>query len=380
MTISTSKRGVWVLDDTYKRVSSGFWAYNNDSDPGVSSYWIWGGETGDGTLDAKSSPVQLPGTWCRIGDGGNFAIKTDGTLWGWGASNYRGRLGDGTTISRSSPIQIPGTQWSRVVGNSIGLALKNDGTLWSWGYNTQGQIGDSTTVHKSSPVQVPGTLWCQVSTGYRQSSAMKTDGTLWTWGFSGDAQGQLGQNNQIPRSSPTQIPGTQWVDIDMQMSPVARKTDGTLWIWGNNFTGTLGNNLGGGAQYQCSPIQVPGTAWTDASSGSSSGRHVLATKNDGTLWSWGRNNYGQLGISTDTNRSSPVQVPGTQWSIIMAGGEQSHAIKTDGTLWAWGRGACGQLGINTANDRSSPIQVPGTSWSNVYKACNNTTMARKTNP
>jgi alpha-tubulin suppressor-like RCC1 family protein len=81
-----------------------------------------------------------------------------------------------------------------------------------------------------------------------------------------------------------------------------------------------------------SPVQIPGTSWSSISGG---GNISLATKTDGTLWSWGLNNYGQLGQNTTIDVSSPVQIPGTTWSSI-SGGTHSLATKTDGTLWSWG--------------------------------------------
>jgi alpha-tubulin suppressor-like RCC1 family protein len=93
--------------------------------------------------------------------------------------------------------------------------------------------------------------------------------------------------------------------------------------------------------------------------------HSLATKTDGTLWSWGLNSSGQLGQNTTTQFSSPVQIPGTSWSSISAGQFHSLATKTDNTLWSWGGNANGRLGQNDTTNVSSPIQIPGTSWSSI---------------
>ncbi|NBS70837.1 hypothetical protein EBT31_18315, partial [bacterium] len=141
--------------------------------------------------------------------------KTDGTLWVWGV-NDGGQLGHNNVIPYSSPRQIPGTQWSvyDASGSSDGrtsFAIKTDGTLWAWGYNYRGDLGqnDATTINRSSPTQIPGTQWNAVSANYRFAIGIKTDGTLWTWG--GQYGGSLGQNNNTtPRSSPVQVPGTQW--------------------------------------------------------------------------------------------------------------------------------------------------------------------------
>jgi len=83
------------------------------------------------------------------------ALKSNGTLWAWGANNY-GQLGDGTTLGKSSPIQVgSATDWQSVACDSEHtMALKSAGTLWAWGRNNYGQFGDGSTVNKSIPVQV----------------------------------------------------------------------------------------------------------------------------------------------------------------------------------------------------------------------------------
>ena len=134
---------------------------------------------------------------------------------------------------------------------------------------------------------------------------------------------------------------------------------GTLWVWGYNGQGQLGD---GTITERSSPVQIPGTSWNDITGGS---QHSLARKTDGTLWSWGYNVYGQLGDGTRTYRSSPVQIPGTSWNNVAGGSSHSLARKTDGTLWAWGVNEFGQLGDGTKTYRSSPIQIPGTSWNDI---------------
>ena len=100
------------------------------------------------------------------------------------------------------------------------------------------------------------------------------------------------------------------------------------------------------------------------------GAFSLAIKTDGTLWSWGHNSYGQLGIGiagSYQGRSSPVQIGAlTTWSKIAAGQRHSTAIKTDGTVWTWGWNEHGQLGLGDTTDRSSPVQVGSlTNWETI---------------
>ena len=337
--------------------------------------WSWGANT-NGTLGdnttvlIRSSPVQTVagGTNWKLVACGSFhaaAIKTDGTLWSWGTGL---RLGDNTTTNKSSPVQTisGGTNWKLVVcGGNHTAAIKTDGTLWLWGTNTYGQLGDNTSTNKSSPVQTVagGTNWKSVSGGSDHTAAIKTDGTLWTWGNS--FRGQLGDNSTTRRSSPVQTVagGTNWKLVAcVGEHTAAIKTNGTLWTWGYNNFGALGDNT---STSRSSPVQTvsAGTNWKSVSGGV---LYTAAIKTDGTLWTWGYNNFGQLGDNTIASRTSPVQtvVAGTNWKLVACGGEHTAAIKTDGTLWTWGRGANGQLGDNTSTSRSSPVQTvsAGTNW------------------
>jgi len=198
-----------------------------------------------------------------------------------------------------------------------------------------------------------------VSTGAR-SQGVKTDGTFWTWGFNN--YGALGQNAPNPSSlsSPTQIPGTNWSTnfaTSNSYASLAIKTDGTLWTWGVNTQGHLG--LNNRTNYS-SPVQVPGTTW--AAVEVSWNGIARATKTDGTLWSWGYNGKGALGLNDTTNRSSPTQVPGTDWPTDIRKLSTEGVIKTNGTFWSWGQNHRGQAAQNNNIAYSSPVQVPGTNW------------------
>jgi len=340
--------------------------------------WMWGeGYLGDGTTLHRSSPVQTisGGTdWAHVACGyyHTSATKTDGTLWGWG-SNWAGQLADGTTIDRSSPVQeiTGGTDWVYSgCGETFTLAIIYVaptipvGELWGAGQNIAGQLGDGTKTTRSSPVQTisGGTDWASVAGGVQHVAAIKTDGTLWLYG-AGSA-GQLGDNTTVGKSSPVQTisGGTDWAQAECATTATAAiKTDGTLWTWGTNIDGSLGYT----GPNTSSPTQTVsgGTDWAQVSCGQF---HMAAIKTDGTLWTWGRNSNGQLGDGTTTAKSSPTQTisGGTDWAEVSCGNDYVVAVKTDGTLWSWGSNNKGQLGNNTTTKKSSPIQTVagGTDW------------------
>ena len=339
------------------------------------------GRLGLNDIIFRSSPTQVPGTqWTGLSLDGSYAsaTKSDGSLWVWGYNSY-GELGQNTTPQYSSPIQIPGTQWSTasyekvsfVWNASIAFYRKTDGTLWGSGINsgTSGLLGLNDVVARSSPTQIPGTQWDKMGHSREGLTVTKTDGTLWFIGRNGDSYstGISGQNNAVQHSSPVQIPGTQWNQSTGGFGNMfATKTDGTLWAWGMNsalgaYLGLLGLN---DHVQRSSPTQIPGTQWSKVASATYA---TMAVKTDGTLWVWGRPISGETGLNTNTiARSSPTQIPGTQWtSKLISGRDNLGATKTDGTLWVWGKNIYGNLGINDVANRSSPTQVPGTQWNSI---------------
>jgi len=357
-----------------------WYGWENISNAGGYGMWAMGdGEYGtignntSGTSSRYSSPTQITGSWIAVSTQyfRTFGIKNDNTLWAWGFG-LDGSLGINTPSDTdySSPVQIPGTNWASISGQSRGImATKTDGTLWAWGSNVAGGLGQNTgspSIKFSSPVQIPGTTWDtddgKINAAYGFQHAIKTDGTLWAWGSGG--WGQLGENDDVDRSSPIQIPGTTWYRVSgSSNSALATKTDGTMWTMGYNSPAYA--NLGlNNTTPASSPTQIPGTTWSiPLCAGDSS----AAIKTDGTLWTWGRNQVGELGYNNITRYSSPVQVPGTTWSDVSMWGATTAALKSDGTLWGWGRNWAGGLGQNSRTYYSSPVQIPGTDWSKVSR-------------
>jgi len=303
----------------------------------------------------------------------NNSTKKSFKLFSWG-HGYNGQLGLNSQTTRSSPTQVPGTTWHVLADSGVSVtyaaaAVKSDGTLWIWGNPSEGGdflglLGPSIQTTRSSPIQIPGTTWADVQKGMKSFYATKTDGTLWAWGDNNRAT--LGQNNKTNYSSPIQIPGT-WAVGESKVAggnecAGAIKADGTMWTWGLNTEGQLGQNNKTGYS---SPKQIPGTTWNTISVNGS--QQFLATKTDGTLWAWGPNSSGELGQNDRTDRSSPIQIPGTTWSSC-GGGQSVLATKTDNTLWAWGSNTdYGLLGQNEGGSGggtrySSPVQIPGTNW------------------
>jgi hypothetical protein len=245
--------------------------------------------------------------------------------------------------------------------------------LWTWGSGSSSQLGNAvTTGNISTPVTTfaGGTNWKQVSSGGNHAAAIKTDGTLWTWGRG--ISGALGNASATDTSTPitTFAGGTNWKQVSGGVFYTAAiKTDGTLWVWGLGTNGRLGNAVTTGNISTPVTTFAGGTNWKQVSSGDS---HTAAIKTDGTLWTWGRNNSGQLGNASTTSVSTPVTTfaGGTNWKQVSSG-DHTAAIKTDGTLWTWGAGNFAVLG-NAAlpATMSTPVTTfaGGTNWKQVISS------------
>lgn len=338
-------------------------------------------QLGDGTIVSKSSPIQITNAydWATISCGVGFtgAIKTDANLYMWGA-NLVGQIGNNTILDISMPTQVMTDKKFKHLycGNINSVAIDTDGKLWAWGANFNGHLGDNTTKSRSSPVQTVtgGNTWIYASCSLTNSAGVKRDGTLWTWGE--NSSGNLGINKGLSYTGPAVISvsspiqtiagGNNWSTVHCGGGfMVGLKKDGTLWTWGRNTFGQLGDN---NYTHKSSPVQTyySTNTWSAASAGQN---HAAGIKADGTLWLWGSNAYGQLGTGNINPTSIPVQTigGGTNWSKVSCGTYTTAAVKYDGTLWVWGKNTSGQLGRSDKTHRSSPIQMIcfGTNWSTV---------------
>lgn len=358
---------VFTLQQVYDKQLSGEWPTQVDTP--TYTLWTWGkndvGQLGLGDTINRSSPTQVgSSTWKAVSD--SIAIRYDNSLWSWGYNAF-GRLGLGDLVDRSTPVQIgTSTDWAQVrahygFGGGPSTAIKTDGTLWTWGKNDSGQLGLGDTINRSSPTQVGSlTNWSRVFVTRNSGVlAIKTNGTLWAWG--NNYFGVLGLGNSTTYSSPVQVGAlTDWINIDGLRNAASVKANGTLWVWGRGLGGANGQ---GNELDQNSPKQVGTlTNWASATAGAQGA--AFGIKTDGTLWSWGKNYSGNLGLSNTTDYSSPKQVGSlTNWSRIVSGRFNTYALKTDGTFWVWGANYTGMLGLGNTTQYNSPKQLgSATNW------------------
>ncbi len=321
-----------------------------------------------------------PGTVLEGGVGHSLALLAEEdqrpgheqlkTLWARGR-NEHGQLGLGDTTDSHSPVQVEAvyeswdgqqqavTHWGAVAaGYRHNLAIFNSlpPSLYTWGFNGQGQLGLGDTENRSSPVQHDLALSALAAGDH--SLAIRSDNRLLAWGP--NSCGQLGLGDTTDRHSPTEVgDNSNWrgVAAGFCHSLALNREDflrgATLWAWGLNTSGQLGL---GDTDDRHSPVQV-GTAsdWVSVAAGYC---HSIALRSDGTLWAWGSNNHGQLGLGDTDDRLSPVQVgSANDWFAVAAGLEHCLALRFDGTLWAWGSNGNGQLGLGNTTDSHFPLRI-----------------------
>ncbi len=260
------------------------------------------------------SPAPAPAeqTIVRVhaGSGVLYALTEAGELLATG-EGHRCVIGDGTVQNRDAPVSL-GMGWTHVVGASPVFALRQDGGLYGWGT----QIGDGTTRTRCEPTLV--------GTGYRTVYTHQDDG-----------------------GAPT--------------ATIAIKQDGTLWVWNDPELAPLS---------PLTPVQIGGdTDWVAAVS--SSVGHYLALKDNGSLWAFGSNNYGQQGLGViegyrHVNWWTPRLVDVGPFRSVAAEGATSYAITASGDLYAWGRNG-GRFGDNSSTDRALPTFV-GSSYASIHPA------------
>ena len=367
--------------------------------------WAWGtnstGQLGDGTTISKTEPIQI-GTdndWTEIATGRSYtgfaglyysgysyAIKSDKSLWGWGAGSRLLSDSNFDDISTTPQRLTTYLKWNRIhthafisggildvtspkpifcntahAGETFGTPIATPeetnltptNTLWGWHRdNFIKKVTGRSDLSYGVPVEQRDNTWSDFNLFGRMFSAIKSDQTNWAGRFDGsvDVLGSAWIKTSITNS------GAPWND---GATIISIRNDGTLWS--NTYNGQFYN---GALHPSPNPTLFDSNIWTDIDAGVN---HFLALKSDGTIWSWGWNAYGQLGDGTNVDRLTPVQIgTDSNWLSIFAIHIRSFAIKADGTLWAWGHNASGQLGDGTTVDRTTPTQVgTDTDWKTV---------------
>ena len=258
-------------------------------------------------------PVPGAGSFIQIAAGyyHSIALDADGNLWAWGW-NFYGQVGNGAPNGNvTAPVQITtGTPYIAIgAGSDHSLALDADGNLWTWGSDNSGKLGNGApTGDVTAPAQTTtGTTYTAIAAGVNHSIGLDADGNLWTWGYGGFGQLGNGNTNGGDVTAPAQVTtDTTFARVAASMFySVALDADGNLWTWGPDDFGQVGNGPPTGIVAEPSRITTD-TAFTHVVAGDP---HSLALDADGGLWTWGSNSSGQVGNGAPTDDvTAPAQI------------------------------------------------------------------------
>jgi alpha-tubulin suppressor-like RCC1 family protein len=303
------------------------------------------------------------------GIGHSCALTAAGGVacWGW---NFYGQLGDGASIDRHAPVSVSGLA-SEVVAIAAGArhncALNRGGAVKCWGENMSGQLGDGTIIiGRYTPVDVAGLGRgvVAVAAGSNFSCALTRGGGVKCWGHG--AVGELGAGPTVEQSNTP-------IDVEHLSSGIvaiaaggyhscALTKGGGVKCWGDNDFGQIGDGSGGGgtADWRFAPVNVVGLE-RNVIAIAAGLFHTCALISGGAVKCWGLNEGGALGDDTTTKRNRPVAVSGFSSGVVAvtAGHDHSCALTRDGAVKCWGRNNFGQIGDGTTTNRLTPVSVSG---------------------
>ncbi|MCB0409597.1 MAG: T9SS type A sorting domain-containing protein [Flavobacteriales bacterium] len=296
------------------------------------------------------------------GYGHSIILCEDSTVATFGENNSAqlgiGTKDSGTHPNPNSPIGI--TQKVKMVSASdySSYILLLDGTVMAWGQGIYGQIGDGTNtnfVYTPTPVlNLDSVIVIESNSAGDFVLAIRTNGTVWAWGHNGS--GQLGIGNKIDQNLPQQVIGLDSI-VDVAAGAghcLALRSDGTVWAWGSNSYGQI--TLADSVSDSTLPFIID--TLFGATNVEAGAAFSLVLSGDSTIWAFGYNYYGQLGInSTIFKTNIPTKVFQLDSVIdIMCGREHALAIRRDGTSWGWGEAGYNQIGVSTL-DRNKPFRT-----------------------
>jgi len=313
------------------------------------------------------------------------ALTSEGRIFTWGY-NDNGQLGNGTTIDKFTPTEIT-NQFNLAIGETItsvslggnhSSVVTSEGRIFTWGYNVYGQLGDGTLDNKLYPTEITnqfnlaiGELITNVSLGAYHSSAFTSEGRIFTWGHNNHRE--LGDGTTVDKYIPTDITSQFNLTIGETITSVSMggnhssvvTSEGRIFTWGRNDFGQLGD---GTTTSKDVPTEITnkfnlaiGESITNVSLGA---YHSSAITSEGRIFTWGLNNDGRLGNGTTVDKQVPTEITnqfnlaiGETITSVSLGSDHSAAVTSEGRIFTWGRNYYGRLGDGTTVDKHVPTLI-----------------------
>lgn len=325
------------------------------------------GQLGNGTVGPDTytfpRPTPVAGLTDLVqisaADFASLALRSDGTVWAWGIRRFGPDSGLGQYAT--TPEQVPGL--SEVVQVAAGglygfghnLALKADGSVWGWGANGFGELGLGDFNGRPFPERIPIDCVIAIAAGAQFSLFLKSDGTVWSSGR--NAEGQLGRTTGsafVPDIDQVEFVSNVTAMSAGSWHALALRSDGTVYSWGSNNVGQLGRGL----VFESTSVASLVSGLSNVTAVATGGLHSMAFLNDQTARTWGANTWGQLGNGGSPNQYLPVQPLGLPAMRDASGGANHTAfVAANGTLWTAGSNNHGEGG-HRFGPQVVPIQVP----------------------
>ncbi|MES2630677.1 MAG: hypothetical protein V4611_01850 [Patescibacteria group bacterium] len=393
--------GTPMAGKTIVAIDAGF--FHSSAVASDGTIFTWGknnlGQLGDGTNTQRVVPVAVNTTGTPMagkvitevasGYDTTIARASDGSVYSWG-TNANGELGDGTTTNRNKPVAV-NTTGTPMAGKSIthvssntnhAVAVDSNGAVYTWGYNYYGQLGNGATLaSQTKPVAVitantpmSGKFITSVISADNHSVALDANGKVYAWGL--NTMGVLGNDANVNSSVPVSVSETNNSLSTKTISKIsaasmhtfALASDGTLYAWGYASQGELGVGsivvTSGQGTPQIIPQANTGLANKTVSAISAGGSFSVALDSTGKLYTWGTNNYGELGNGYPLQKKTAAAVTtsgtalqGKTVTLVTTGDYHSLAVTSDGGVYSWGKNDTGQLGDGTFVSHDLPAQV-----------------------
>lgn len=363
------------------------------------SIYCWGqnlyGESGNGTTTGHSTPLPasqgaLPSgaVYVSIGKGDYHAcaIATDSNTYCWGENNI-GQLGNGTTTNSTTPVAVSqgalpaGSRFKQITaGEDYTCAIATNDRAYCWGRNTYGGLGAGSTTTSYTPLAVSqgvipaGVNFTAIASGEFHTCAIATNDRAYCWGY--NPNGQLGNGTTTNSSTPVAVSqgsipaGVNFKQISVEdRHTCAIATNDRAYCWGEGTSGQLGNGAGASSLTPVAVSQGALPAGVNFKQISVGYLASCAIATNDRAYCWGINNYGQAGMGSLGDHTTPVAVlqgdipAGVNFAEISSSNLHVCATATNNRVYCWGYGQYGQIGNGSTGNRSIPTAVTTSGWS-----------------